>query len=346
MNSFFVSHVVNIYRYFRYNESMKTVKDICKDALEKRTVLADDFTAMIKNIEVKPTKNKDTFMVVTLVDNTGEIQCTKWNTPEAEANMLKPLSIVHVHGAQLDNYQGKPQLKINSIDAFTVDNAADPSNYRQTIIPSVATLQDTLKNLILSIKTPSYRQVCFALMNEPDVKEKFMDHPAAKSMHHDEPHGLLFHEVRMMQAADALCNVYTEANRDLLLTACLFHDIGKLDELEPTTSGAGQYTKYELLGHIPRGAMRVYKYYLEGKLSEEEYLLLAHCVLAHHGQLEWGSPVKPMILEARMLHAIDSLDAEAFKIENKQMTMSEGEFSDSNGVWVFRPHSSAAEGGD
>jgi 3'-5' exoribonuclease len=129
----------------------------------------------------------------------------------------------------------------------------------------------------------------------------------------------------MMEAGIALCSVYTSADKDLVVAGILFHDYGKIFEIKPSGSYTGIYTPDALLGHIYMGAAKVQEFYLEGRLTEDEYLQLAHIVLSHHGKTEWGSPVTPRTAEARIVHAIDSLDADFYKIENAVMTTPEGE---------------------
>ena len=128
-------------------------------------------------------------------------------------------------------------------------------------------------------------------------------------MHHGFVGGLLEHTLGVTKNCDYFAKMYPVLNRDLLLTAAIFHDIGKLKELstfpENDYTGAGQ-----LLGHIMIGAEWVGDAIksIDGfpvVLANE----LKHCILAHHGELEFGSPKKPALVEALALSFADNIDA-------------------------------------
>lgn len=146
---------------------------------------------------------------------------------------------------------------------------------------------------------------------------------AARSYHHARRGGLVEHVAGMMHSAEALCAVYPQLNRDLLLTGCLFHDCGKLFENCYEEQGFQMpVTKLgELLGHIPVGIELVNALWHEAAVSaseawkslepptDEARLHLLHLVAAHHGEYEYGSPTLPHTPEAIALHYIDNLDA-------------------------------------
>jgi 3'-5' exoribonuclease len=139
--------------------------------------------------------------------------------------------------------------------------------------------------------------------------KKFKEHSAAKSVHHSFAGGLLEHTLSIVKFCEYLADTYALLNRDLLYSAALFHDIGKTKELsdfpENDYTDAGQ-----LLGHIVIGvemigeAVRNIEGFPETIANE-----LKHCVIAHHGELEFGSPKKPAIPEAVALHYADATDA-------------------------------------
>ena len=139
--------------------------------------------------------------------------------------------------------------------------------------------------------------------------KKFCFHSAAKSVLHGFVGGLLEHTLSVMKLCDFYTKSYPALDRDLLLTAALFHDIGKVQELSAFPEN--DYTDDgQLLGHIVIGTMMVADRIKEipgfpAKTAAE----LKHCILAHHGELEYGSPKKPALLEALALNFADNTDA-------------------------------------
>ena len=144
--------------------------------------------------------------------------------------------------------------------------------------------------------------------------KKFKRCSAAKSLHHSFIGGLLQHSLFVAKNADHIANQYKVINRDLLVTAAICHDIGKVTEFSEFPEN--DYTfEGNLLGHIVVGAemIRERALQIEG-FPTDLRVNLEHCILSHHGKLEFGSPKKPMIIEAVALNFADDLDAklEAF----------------------------------
>jgi 3'-5' exoribonuclease len=154
--------------------------------------------------------------------------------------------------------------------------------------------------------------------------ERFRRAAAARENHHARRGGLVEHVAQMMRAATALCGVYPQLNRDLLLTGVLFHDCGKLWENNYPETGFTQPHNFtgEILGHIPLGLELVNKLWREmldrpeaaawltlDPASDLVRLHLLHLIASHHGQYEFGSPVLPKTPEAIALHHVDNIDA-------------------------------------
>jgi 3'-5' exoribonuclease len=175
-----------------------------------------------------------------------------------------------------------------------------------------------MEEILGTIRDPRLAALCRVFLDEHG--SRFLRAAAARQNHHARRGGLLAHTLQMMRAADALSGVYTALNRDLLLAGTLFHDGGKLWETCPPEHGFGipREVRGELLGHISIGIEMVNA--LWRKLPLEDWkgmtpptelvrMHLLHLLAAHHGQLEFGSPVAPKTPEAVALHFIDNLDA-------------------------------------
>ena len=175
-----------------------------------------------------------------------------------------------------------------------------------------------LEGIVESLADPRLGDLCGIFLSE--YGERFRRAAAARFNHHAHRGGLLRHTAQMMRAAAALCDVYSHLNRDLLLSGVLFHDSGKLWEMCPPEFGfeMPREIRGELLGHISIGVELINSLWRKLPLeewkeldpsSEDVRLHLLHLVAAHHGELQFGSPVEPKTPEAIMLHFVDNIDA-------------------------------------
>ena len=167
-----------------------------------------------------------------------------------------------------------------------------------------------LMAIIKTIQNPYLSRLLelFFVEDEAFIK-RFRFNSAAKTVHHGFVGGLLEHTLNVTKLCDFYTKAYPALNRDLLLTAAIFHDIGKTKEL--SLFPQNDYTNDgQLLGHIMIGAEMVHDaaQKIDGFPQELENQL-KHCILAHHGELEYGSPKKPAMVEAVALNLADNADA-------------------------------------
>ena len=142
---------------------------------------------------------------------------------------------------------------------------------------------------------------------------KLLLHPAAKTNHHEYAGGLLHHEVSMLDLAKQISSLYPSINKDLLYGGIILHDLGKIIELSGPI--ATEYTlKGKLLGHISIIQTDIVEIAKKHNIDEETVTLLQHMILSHHGKLEYGSPVLPLILEAEVMYLIDNMDSKIVMI--------------------------------
>ena len=253
------------------------------------------------------TKAGKPYDIVILQDKTGTIDSKIWEPGSIGIDEFDAMDYVAITG-DVSSYQGNLQLSIKR--ARKVDlGEYDPKDYLPVSDYDIDGMFVELMGYINSIKNPYLNKLLHAFFDNAVFEKKFKFHSAAKSVHHGFVGGLLEHTLSVTRNCDFFAKNYPILNRDLLLTAAMFHDIGKLAEL--STFPENDYTDAgQLLGHIVIGCEWVHG---EIKKIEGFPVVLAnelkHCILAHHGELEFGSPKKPALVEALCLSFADNLDA-------------------------------------
>ena len=269
---------------------------------------------MIKNKISATTKNGKNYENVTIQDKTGTMDCKIWEPNDPGIDEFDKLDYVEVSG-EIVSFNSALQLNIRRARKVR-EGEYDPSNYLPTSSRDIDEMFSELKGLIDSVENPSYKKLLNDLfVDDEDFSKKFRFSSAAKSVHHGFVGGLLEHTLSVTKLCDYYSKAYPILNRDLILTAAMCHDIGKVYELSPFPEN--DYTdEGNLLGHIVMGSNMVGKRAakIEG-ITKNDLLQLQHCILAHHGKLEFGSPKTPALIEAMALSYADDTDAkmETFK---------------------------------
>lgn len=244
---------------------------------------------------------------VILQDKTGTIDAKIWDPGSVGIDEFDALDYVAVTG-DITSFQGNLQLSIKRARKVS-EGEYDPKDYLPTTDKDVEELYSELMGYINSVKNPYLNQLLHLFFDDEKFEKAFKFHSAAKSVHHGYVGGLLEHTASVTRNCVYFAQNYPFLNRDLLLTAAMFHDIGKLKEL--STFPANDYTDAgQLLGHIVIGT----EWIGEAIRSINDFPVvlaneLKHCILAHHGELEFGSPKKPALVEALALSFADNLDA-------------------------------------
>lgn len=254
------------------------------------------------------TKAGKPYFSLTLQDKTGNLDAKVWNTGSGGIEEFSALDYIDVSG-RVTSFQGNLQLNIDRVRKCGEDEY-NPADYMPCTKKNVEQMYHELLTIIDTLKDEPLKTLCENFfVKQEDFKKNFVYHSAAKSVHHGFIGGLLEHTLGVVKMCDYFAKHYPMLNRDLLLTAALFHDVGKMQELsrfpENDYTDAGQ-----LLGHIYIGARLVEEEIK--KIPEFPECLsreLIHCILAHHGELEYGSPKKPAIMEAFALNFADNADA-------------------------------------
>lgn len=167
---------------------------------------------------------------------------------------------------------------------------------------------DRFNELLESVTDVDYKKILDNCFNE-DVKELYFEYPAAQGNHHNYIHGLIQHSIEVVDISLTIGQYFGDINKDLLITAGLLHDIGKLKSYDLDDEGKITKTDWEaLLGHLSISALFVSKI-TPNEIDQKKIMLLYHTILSHHGELSWGSPVIYKTKEAYILHTADNISS-------------------------------------
>ena len=262
---------------------------------------------LCKSKQAALTKYGKPYDNVLLQDKTGTLDAKIWDPGSVGIDEFDALDYIAVTG-DVTSFQGNLQLSIKRVRKVG-EGEYEPENYLPVSDKDIDEMYQEMMGYIASVKNPYLSRLLHMFFDDQAFAKAFKFHSAAKSVHHGFVGGLLEHTVSVTRNCNYFAQNYPFLNRDLLLTAAMFHDIGKLKEL--STFPANDYTDAgQLLGHIMIGAE-----WIGEKIREidgfPEVLAneLKHCILAHHGELEYGSPKKPALVEALALSFADNLDA-------------------------------------
>ena len=254
------------------------------------------------------TKTGKEYENVILQDKTGSLDAKIWDPHSMGIDEFDALDYVEVNG-DVTVFNGQTQLSIKRARKIS-ETDVDPTNYLPCTNKNIDEMMMELTKFIAGVNNPYYKQVLTKLfIDNTEFAEAFKKHSAAKGVHHGFIGGLLEHTLSVAKMCDFFAKQYPILNRDLLMTSAICHDIGKVYELSDFPMN--DYTDAgQLLGHIVMGSEMLGKIMdsipdFPTKLKNE----LKHCILAHHGELEYGSPKKPALIEAMALNLADNADA-------------------------------------
>ncbi len=269
---------------------------------------------LCKHKQAAVTKNGKPYENVILQDKTGTIDAKVWEPNNPGIGDYDTLDYIEVYG-EVTNFQGALQLSVKRIRVCG-EEEYNPAEYLPVSSKDNGQMYQELLSLIKSIPNTYLRQLLEAFfVKDTAFVKRFRNSSAAKTVHHGFVGGLLEHTLSVTKLCDYYCQQYPVLKRDLLLTAAMCHDIGKTKEISPFPEN--DYTDDgQLLGHIVMGSQMVGE--KAAQIQGFPHILLSqvqHCILAHHGKYEFGSPKIPAIIEALALNYADDTDAklETFK---------------------------------
>ncbi len=291
-----------------------TLKVHVRDFAEKQTIHS---YFLVRDKAYLVGKNGKPYISMFLADASGAVDTRIWDNVDILNETFQNGDVVKVKG-QVQIFQGRKQFVVHKLEKALVSEF-DINDFvtRSTREPE-AMLAELLQ-IVEKMQDPSIRQLTLDVLNDPEIRGRFLVAPAAKTIHHAYQGGLLEHVLSICGLMVLLHGHYakfgTEMKLDLLVFGAIFHDIGKIWELD-IDQGISYTDKGKLIGHmvmavelIEKKASRILGF------PEPMKDILKHIILSHHGKIEYGSPKTPMFLEAFLVAAIDDLDSKMNTID-------------------------------
>lgn len=257
--------------------------------------------------EIRNTREGKPYLRLELGDRSGSVEARMWEHFEVPARDIGRDDIVKVQ-ARCDVYRNRFQLALQQLRKAKPDEV-ELADYLPHTREDVEKMYGALQTHMAEIKNEWLQKLVRGVLADPKVAASYKRAPAAKVMHHAYLGGLLEHVVSLCALAKAVSSHYRELDLDLLLTAAILHDVGKLDEL-CYDRAIGYTADGQLLGHIVMELETVTRAIdaIPGFPAPLK-TVVQHLLISHHGQYEFGSPKLPMIREALVFHYLDDLDS-------------------------------------
>lgn len=272
---------------------------------------------LVKRSELRLTKSGKEFLTLEVGDKSLSVTANIWDDYQSFAtikNLINSGSIIKIKGS-MDDYQGSPQIKVDSVRLLKDSEDVDPSYFLPVSSRNLEEMISEFNSRIELVGNQLIKTLLTNIFTEERFK-KYSSAPAGKMWHHGYISGLLEHTLEIIKICDLMCDIHPEINRNLLIAGAMLHDFGKIEEL--SFESAFEYTdKGKLLGHIVIAAMIVGKEMdLINNFPEDYRNNILHLILSHQGKLEYASPVVPKTLEAITLYQADELSAKVNAYKN------------------------------
>lgn len=272
-----------------------------------------DSVFLVKEKSSALTKAGSPYLKVKLGDRAGEIEARIWNLVELPSETFQKDDFVQVRGKAI-LYQDHLQINVGHIEKVSEETVYLADFFPMTE-KDVEGMMADLVRISQRVKDPKLARLLAIFWEDEAFVARFKMAPASKQLHHAYLGGLLEHTLSVAQLVLKNMSHYAGLNEDLLLAGAILHDLGKVFEL--SYSRSFEYSdEGRLLGHILIGIEMVeMKIQQVADFPKDLSILLKHLLLSHHGQYIWGSPKKPMTLEAVLLHHLDDMDAKIAGIQ-------------------------------
>ncbi len=284
---------------------------------------------LVSRRELSSTRSGSPFMRLVLKDRTGEVEAVLWELGDEHEGVAEG-SLVEVF-FEKRVYRDKDQLRVVAIENID-PSEVDSSWFVRTSRKSIEWMKEKLFWFVESVENPYLRKLLELVFTDPEVEGAFFNAPASSRFHHSFVGGLLEHTLSVTIILDFIARHYRGLDRDVLITAGLLHDVGKIWEIKQDMEG-GYTDRGMLLGHIYMGASFVERVIqrIDG-FPEGLKDVILHVIISHHGEYEFGSPKRPKTLEALVLHFVDNMDAKFEGVRSRLDEIGEDD------VWTERLH--------
>ena len=297
----------------------------------------ENITIEVKLISKKLQEARDgkKFLLMTLGDKTGIVRAIERFNAEKIDKTIKIGSILKVTG-KVVMFDNRLQLNIsrneNSV-SLVEDENINSEKFLNSNRNDISTLQKKLVSFINSINDEKIKNLLEDIfINDEKIKKRFLNAPAAMTVHHAYKGGLIVHTLKVTELSLKISETYTNINKDILIAGALLHDIGKIYEYEIKPYGIEKTPEGELFGHINIGAnLVINKSKKINELNKEYIDEIAHIILSHHGEIEYGSPILPKTIESLIVHFADNIDS---KIQQSIESTNNALMIDKNATWT------------
>jgi len=255
---------------------------------------------LVLSSSIRLTTSKKPYLDMMLSDGTDKISAKKWNWNTSG----KPeVGTVVTINADVTEWAGNKQLTASSVNRST----KGPEEFAPKGDFDIDDYKARLNMLLLNMENALLNNLVAKIFD--DYLEQWESAPGATNVHHAYLAGTFQHSIDTAIIAKAIATNIDGCNVDLCVAGALLHDVGKLFVYELNGSVIN-YTEYgHLLEHVVGGIVILDRYRTEE--NSEIITLLQHIIAAHHGKLEFGSPVTPKFLEAWIVSYADDIDAKA-----------------------------------
>jgi 3'-5' exoribonuclease len=294
---------------FALRSILKEMKDFyIADAAQYENAVVTSFF-LLSQISARDKKGGGgQYLALTLTDKTGSFEARMWDDFAKALSTCSTGCYVKAQG-RIDRYQGRFQITLTQMRVAT-ENEVDVTDFQPSTRFDVDALWSELTGYVDDFANADLQRLVRSFLDDPELGPAFRAAPAAKTLHHAWIGGLLEHVVFLLRLCRRVAPHYAdEVDPDLLMTAAILHDIGKVRELA-WKSSFSYTTEGQLLGHITIaiGMLRERIAALPG-FPDRLRILVEHLILSHHGRFEFGSPKLPMTPEALVFSALDDLEA-------------------------------------